>query len=107
MTTPPGAEIGWLDLVTAAGEARASGDLGDRPVMVLTADQQLEELPEPYRSRDADAWLAMQEELASLSTRGVQRTVTDTGHFIQDDQPQAVVEAIREVQAAIAEGPGV
>ena len=31
----------------------------------------------------------------------------DAGHFIQDDQPEAVVEAIREVQAAIAEGPGV
>ena len=106
VTTPPGPEIGWLDLVTAADEARASGDLGDRPVIALTADQKLEQLPEPYRSRDADAWLAMQEELASLSTRGVQRTVADTGHFIQEDQPAAVIEGIREVQAAIAEGPG-
>ncbi|MET0772506.1 MAG: alpha/beta hydrolase [Candidatus Limnocylindrales bacterium] len=106
VTTPPGADIGWLDLVIAADEARASGDLGDRPVIVLTADQQLEELPEPYRSRDADAWLAMQEELASLSTRGIQRTVADAGHFIQDDQPEAVIEAIREVQSAIAQGSG-
>lgn len=106
VTTPPGAEIGWLDLVTAADEARASGDLGDRPVIVLTADEEFAELPEPYRSRDADAWLAMQQELASLSTRGVQRTVGDAGHFIQEDQPEAVVEAIRDVQAAIAEGPG-
>ena len=105
-TTSTGPSIGWLDLVTAADEARASGDLGDRPVVVLTADQELEQLPEPYRSRDAQAWLAMQHELASLSTRGVQRTVADAGHFIQRDQPEAVVEALRDVQSAIADGPG-
>jgi pimeloyl-ACP methyl ester carboxylesterase len=104
--TPPGPDIGWLDLVTAAAETRAAGGLGDRPVVVLTSDRALEQLPEPYRSRDAHAWLAMQDELASLSTRGIQRTVADAGHFIQEDQPEAVVQAILDVQSAIAEGPG-
>jgi pimeloyl-ACP methyl ester carboxylesterase len=59
VTTPPNADIGWLDLVVAADEARDSGDLGDRPVIVLSSDQKLEQLPEPYRklsSRRSGPW---------------------------------------------------
>ena len=39
-------------------------------------------------------------ELAALSSRGVQRRVADSGHYIQHDQPDAVIGAIKEVVAA-------
>jgi pimeloyl-ACP methyl ester carboxylesterase len=37
--------------------------------------------------------------LAALSTQGVRRMVSDAGHYIQKDQPQAVVDAVAAVVA--------
>ena len=106
VTTPPGAEIGWLDLVTAADEARASGDLGDRPVIVLTADQKLEELPEPYRSatpmpgsRCSRSW----HRCPRAGSSGPSPTPATSSRLTS---PRRSSRPIREVQAAIAEGPG-
>ena len=104
-TTPPSADIGWLDLGASALQAAATGDLGDRPVVVLTHGVDPLDLPEPYASREKDVWLELQDELASLSTRGVQRTVPGAGHFIQEDRPDAVAQAILDVQASLAAGP--
>jgi hypothetical protein len=39
-------------------------------------------------------------ELAALSSRGVQRLVPNSGHYIQSDQPDAVTAAINEVISA-------
>lgn len=39
-------------------------------------------------------------ELTALSTRGVRRLVPDSGHYIQSDQPDAVIGAIEEVVSA-------
>ncbi len=38
--------------------------------------------------------------MTALSTRGQNREVPETGHFIQADAPQAVIDAILEVVAA-------
>ena len=43
----------------------------------------------------------LQKELASLSTRGTHIIVEDSGHAIQDDRPDVVVDAIRQVVEAI------
>lgn len=42
-------------------------------------------------------WIQRQMELAKLSSRGTLRVAETSGHFIQLDQPELVVEAIREV----------
>jgi hypothetical protein len=42
-------------------------------------------------------------ELAALSSRGVQRLVPDSGHYIQFDQPTAVIGAIKEVVSVARE----
>jgi pimeloyl-ACP methyl ester carboxylesterase len=42
-------------------------------------------------------------ELAGLSSRGVRRPVPHSGHNIQDDQPEAVIGAIKEVISATRE----
>ena len=61
--------------------------------------------PEPYGSRLKAAGLTLQHALASLSTRGKQRTVGGAGHAIQYD-PGAVLEALVEVKAMVETGAG-
>ena len=41
----------------------------------------------------------MQQELAALSTQGKQVIATESGHMIQSDQPELVIDAIREIVA--------
>ena len=64
---------------------------GTLPLTVLTA------------SRTVDAigpqWLRLHQELATLSSRGVQCTVADSGHYVQLDRPQAVIGAITNMLA--------
>jgi pimeloyl-ACP methyl ester carboxylesterase len=43
----------------------------------------------------------MQAELAALSTRGRQLIAEDCGHHIHVEQPQLVIDAIREVVEAV------
>ena len=42
-------------------------------------------------------WTALQQGLAHLSSRGVHRIIKDSGHHIQLDKPQAVINAVDEV----------
>lgn len=83
--------------------AAAAGTLGDRPLVVLTAgaptrypglsDEELEALYE--------TWTTLQAELVELSTRSVQRTVEGATHDIHREDPDAVVEAVRDVVDAV------
>jgi len=88
--------------------------LGDMPLIVLSAGQDAREMYEamviyePYLDSPSQLTLQVaqqyvatmdenQDELAALSTRGKRIIVKDSGHFIQLDQPQVVIDAIREV----------
>ena len=42
-------------------------------------------------------WRAFQEDLAKRSSRGEFRLAAESGHFIQRDQPELVIQAIRDV----------
>jgi pimeloyl-ACP methyl ester carboxylesterase len=42
-------------------------------------------------------WIAMHEALARLSSRGLHRIIKGSGHHIQLDKPQAVIDAVDEV----------
>jgi pimeloyl-ACP methyl ester carboxylesterase len=72
--------------------------VGSQPVVALS--HSISEWGD-VRRRDAarldSAWLGGQQAWAELSTRGRVQIVDRAGHFIQDDQPQAVVDAVREV----------
>jgi pimeloyl-ACP methyl ester carboxylesterase len=84
----------------SALETRASGNLGDRPLIVLTAGQAM---PEPgVPARDAEAFERMwvdefQPSLAKLSTRGKRIMVENSNHLIALMQPKIVANAIEEV----------
>jgi pimeloyl-ACP methyl ester carboxylesterase len=83
-------------------QARTAGNLGDRPLIVLTGGK-MNFVPEPLLTREIEdqirnLWIhVLQMEEAHLSTRGKQIVVPDSGHVIQFERPDAVVSAIHEV----------
>lgn len=90
---------------TSWDQVRSAGDLGDRPLIVLTAGKPYD--PDPLLSKEEsdkqnDMWInVLQAEEARLSTRGKQVVVPDSGHMIPYERPASVVSAIREVRAAL------
>jgi len=81
--------------------ARASGNLGDRPLVVLTAGQ-YGRPADPVAAREIAAFHAiwvnqLQADLARLSTRGRQIVVENSDHGIQVEAPDAVAKAVNEV----------
>ena len=82
------------DWLTSADQVRAAGTLGDLP-LVLVARGKIE-APSDLYGKQLNAMLAKQEQqLLALSTNSTRLVADKSGHFIQRDQPQTVVEAIR------------
>ncbi len=83
----------------SAAQAAASGSFNDLPLVVLSQDPDAPQpdLPEDLVKPESEAWQQMQEELTRLSTRGRHLVIKRSGHYIQLDQPGAVVEAVRQV----------
>ncbi len=81
-------------------ELSASVSFGNRPLIVLTPEHW-------YAADDSDApgaqarelavWVSGHDALAALSRHGSHIVVHDTGHFIQTDQPRAVIDAVKKV----------
>jgi pimeloyl-ACP methyl ester carboxylesterase len=79
--------------------ARASGGLGDKPLLVLTAGLPLP-VPPPLAASAAyqEVWKhQLQTQLARLSSRGRQIIVASAGHGMMFDMPDVVVSAVRDV----------
>jgi pimeloyl-ACP methyl ester carboxylesterase len=74
---------------------------GDLPVVVLRAPDlpPVQGLPRDYERATLAAISAGHREFAAESTRGTLIEVEDTGHNIHDDQPEVVMDAIRDVMA--------
>jgi pimeloyl-ACP methyl ester carboxylesterase len=91
LTREPGMRAAFLaEQAFSSGphEAHAAGGLGDRPLIVLTSELTSERAVEGERQI---ARLKLQERLASLSTRGKQETLENSG---------SLIEAVREVVSA-------
>jgi len=91
----------------SAEEVRQSGNLGDRPLIVLTAgkEQDLKNFPKGISADEMKAfqkqWIEdLQVREARLSTRGKQVVVPDSTHMIPLERPDAVINAVREVVTA-------
>jgi len=76
--------------------------LGAMPLVVLSIEHPFgdtggtpagERLDRAY----GKVWNALHADLARLSSRGVHRVIKQSGHNIQLDQPQAVIDAVDEV----------
>jgi pimeloyl-ACP methyl ester carboxylesterase len=83
----------------SAAQTAATGTLGDLPLAVLSEDPETPQpdLPEDLVKPTSAAWQQMQEELAHLSTRGTHTIAKNSGHYVQLDRPDLVVEAVRKV----------
>ena len=76
-----------------------AGSLGDMPLVVLTAPNKTraDDLPSELNAAFNRVWVELQEELASLSSNSSHILAQESGHFIQQDQPQLVIDAILQV----------
>jgi pimeloyl-ACP methyl ester carboxylesterase len=91
----------------SAEQVRAAGTLGDKPLIVLTAGKDTTNvlrLPKGFSRQDYEISHQVFEELqtqqAHLSSRGKQVIISDSGHLIPIERPDAVVSAVHEVWEA-------
>lgn len=92
-----------LDLKTSLAQARAAHWKQDIPLIVITAGLPPKSPGGPVGLTDeqfgkiSQLWQELQKELATRSPQGKQIIAEKSGHFIQKDQPELVISAIREV----------
>jgi pimeloyl-ACP methyl ester carboxylesterase len=84
---------------------------GDMPLIVLTAGVDYTLPPDAPAEAKAEIptkrhpeWVRAHDDLAALSTRGVNRIVPDSPHYIHQFKPQLVIDAIDEVVDAARDG---
>ena len=92
----------------SGAQAASTGPLGDLPLAVLSHDPEKpsDDLPPDLAKSTNEAWEKMQEELAHLSSRGTQSIAKNSGHYIQIDRPEIVVDAVRGVVEQAHAGQG-
>jgi pimeloyl-ACP methyl ester carboxylesterase len=73
--------------------------LGDLPLIVLShgKPQPMPGLPAEVNREFEQTWQQLQDELTAQSSRGKRIVAEQSGHYIQFDQPELVINAIREV----------
>jgi pimeloyl-ACP methyl ester carboxylesterase len=82
----------------SAVEVKQAGSLPPLPLVVLTRGRRV--WPEEPLGNALEAeWLALQADLARMSPQARQIIAHGSGHLIHLDEPQIVVEAVREVLA--------
>jgi pimeloyl-ACP methyl ester carboxylesterase len=93
------------------GEAGQYRQLGDRPLVVLTAmkpptaaERAASGMSEEQAVGMKQAWLVMQREEATWSSRSRHEVLDDASHYIQFDRPDVVIRAVREVVADVRAG---
>lgn len=96
-----------LDPTASCAQARAAGSLGDKPLAVVTHSPRwkiVPDLPDDVSKKLEDVSQQLQNELANLSTNSTHVVATKAGHEIQVDEPQLVIDAVREVSAKVSAG---
>jgi pimeloyl-ACP methyl ester carboxylesterase len=91
-----------VDFPASQAQAHAINSLGDIPMLVLTAGTFLRDAPPEPAAQQLAAqlqmlWQEMHRELMQQSSNATQILVETSGHFIQREQPEAIVAAIRQM----------
>ena len=80
--------------------------LGAMPLVVLSTEHTWDGTASAWFAQSyAKVWIGMHEALAHLSSHGVHRIIEGTGHEIQLDKPEAVIDAVDEVLRQLNAGP--
>jgi pimeloyl-ACP methyl ester carboxylesterase len=88
-----------IDLVASIRQGREVTSLGELPLRIITAGSYLHMplVPAAHREKLQELWEGLQVRFLRLSSRSTQTFARTSGHFVQRDDPRAVVEAIRDV----------
>jgi pimeloyl-ACP methyl ester carboxylesterase len=89
-----------MEIPVVVEQIRETGDFGDMPITVLTAgifNVLNPGLPPELEAQLAALFAEEQSRIAALSTNGRQIVIQDSGHNMPRENPQAVVDAIREM----------
>ena len=87
-------------LIETLEQVRHTGSLGDLPLVVITATGSIwwPDMPgqvNPAKFRKM--WLDLQQNLTTLSANSRQVFADQSSHFVQFDQPEIVIDAIRRM----------
>lgn len=100
----------YFDVAAELLELRCERDFPPVPLQVLAAfgRSRVERalMPRGLASRVADAWRLRQRDLAALSPRGELVELTDSGHYIPFDRPDAIADAVLNVLDAMESDEG-
>lgn len=80
-------------------QVRSVGGLGDMPLIVLTQGRQSS--PSSAAPDILEGWVDLQRRLARRSRRGRHVLVSDSGHAIPEEAPEAVVGAVNDIVMTI------
>ena len=88
-----------IDLEANAALLRKAKGMGDKPLIVLTASPtSTDPMIPPAQQQDSNRiHQELQRELLTLSTRSRQVIAAQSGHNIQREEPQLVIEAVLDV----------
>lgn len=82
-----------FDFEKVAEDIKAAGPFPDILVIVITAGKKWILDTQAWREQ----WMRFQQDLVSLSPQGKQIIAAESGHFIQDQQPEIVINAIQDI----------
>lgn len=90
-----------IDLVASLQQARDVRTLGSIPLHVMTAGTCLHQpfVPDDLRPRMQQCWEGLQESFLLLSTVASQSFHRHCGHFIQREDPDAIVDVVKSMLA--------
>jgi pimeloyl-ACP methyl ester carboxylesterase len=91
-----GPEHATADLV------RSAGGLENMPMIVLTQGRPIQD-PASVEAGVRRGWVELQRQFAARSRRGRQVLVTNSGHGIPVQAPEAVISAVREIVTTVTE----
>lgn len=89
-----------MDILTSAAQVRATGSLGNKPLIVLSRNPTrglLPGLPPGVSEKLEQVWQELQIDLLGLSSNSTHIIASKAGHSIMMDEPQLVTDAILTV----------
>lgn len=95
-----------VDLVASQAQAKAIDSLGALPVIVVTAGAYLRDAPSTTAGQQTGQqlqalWREMHREMLAQSSNAAHILAEDSGHFIQREQPEVVIAAVRQMLEAV------
>ena len=96
---PPASLPEKMDIITSADQVRTVSSFGDIPLIVLSHSLtwRFPDLPPELADKIEEVWQNLQNDLATLSSNSTHIIATKSGHYIQVDEPQLVIDAILKI----------